>query len=270
MFHFEKFAVISDTHYDSPSFPEEEKNRLTKEFFKNIRKRNIKTIVHMGDVFQSADRKNYAFFEEIQDERVYMLAGNHDYAMDGSFTDFHPKVISISENTVMDGCQFLPAEGFGKALHTPSWQTLIAEEEEVKYRFAHASNEQGVFCGHFHNRRGSRFGSAWAYDIGQSKTPKGFHVIKQGEIEFVELHTKYWLDYTSVLPKHILDLGNQDILEVSEENLKLRLKIYLGWDEGYEEKTLDAITESIRYWRSAPKSEQEKIGALWKEMKSIN
>ena len=37
MFHFEKFAVISDTHYDSPSFPEEEKNRLTKEFFKNIR-----------------------------------------------------------------------------------------------------------------------------------------------------------------------------------------------------------------------------------------
>ena len=26
----------------------------------------------MGDVFQSADRKNYAFFEEIQDERVYM------------------------------------------------------------------------------------------------------------------------------------------------------------------------------------------------------
>ena len=60
------------------------------------------------DVFQSADRKNYAF-EEIQDERVYM-AGNHDYGMDGSFTDFHPKVISISENTVMDGCQFLPVK----------------------------------------------------------------------------------------------------------------------------------------------------------------
>ena len=78
------------------------------------------------------------------------------------------------------------------------------------------------------------------------------------------------MDYTNILPKHILDLGNQDILEVSEENLKLRLKIYLGWDEGYEEKTLDAITECIRYWRSKDHKVNRKGLTLWKEMKSIN
>jgi len=268
MSHFEKFAIISDTHYGDVIFPEDEKTRLTKEFFKIVREQNIKTIVHLGDVFDTAfGRKNMIFFDEIQDEKVYCLAGNHDFegVCERVFQKFPDNVVTIARgNEIHDGSLFLPAQGYDEGHHFP-----IEIEHNTEYQFAHASELPDVYCGHFHNKKNRRMGSAWAFNLYQTKIPKGFHIIENGNLSFIELKTEYWSNQTDLLSTDVLDLAEKDILDVPTESLRQHLKIYMGWEwNEYDEKDLDAITETIRYWRTAPKSEQEKIGALWKLMKS--
>jgi DNA repair exonuclease SbcCD nuclease subunit len=85
-----KIALITDTHFgarsDSLPFDAFFKRFYDEIFFPTLEQQNIRTVIHLGDVF---DRRKYInfnilkncreyFFDRLGDRSVYMLAGNHD------------------------------------------------------------------------------------------------------------------------------------------------------------------------------------------------
>ena len=87
-----KIALITDTHFgargDSIQFDEYFKKFYSEIFFPELQRRGIKTLIHLGDVF---DRRKYINFNILKSCREYffdqlakhdivchMIAGNHD------------------------------------------------------------------------------------------------------------------------------------------------------------------------------------------------
>ena len=87
-----KLAIINDTHFgirnDSPYFLEQSLNYFENTFFPYLIENNIKTIIHLGDLF---DRRKYInfytlsqvkskFFNKIKELniKIYITVGNHD------------------------------------------------------------------------------------------------------------------------------------------------------------------------------------------------
>jgi DNA repair exonuclease SbcCD nuclease subunit len=87
-----KIAIIADTHAgarnDSPRFDAYFRKFFDEVFFPRLKKENIDTIIHLGDIF---DRRKYVnfqtlsnvrsyFFDRLRQENIHMfvIAGNHD------------------------------------------------------------------------------------------------------------------------------------------------------------------------------------------------
>ena len=87
-----KIALVTDTHFgargDSVQFDNYFRKFYTEVFFPELQRRGIKTIIHLGDVF---DRRKYInfnilkscreyFFDQLtkHDITCHMIAGNHD------------------------------------------------------------------------------------------------------------------------------------------------------------------------------------------------
>jgi DNA repair exonuclease SbcCD nuclease subunit len=87
-----QFALITDTHFgarsDNQSYDDYFRKFYTETFFPELERRNIKNIIHLGDIF---DRRKYInfntlkncreyFFDELQRRNIqmFLLVGNHD------------------------------------------------------------------------------------------------------------------------------------------------------------------------------------------------
>jgi len=85
-------AIITDTHFgiknDAPEFVDHQVEFYTETFFPTLVERGIKTILHLGDIF---DRRKYTnhntlhrfrecFFDKLveHDIKMYLIVGNHD------------------------------------------------------------------------------------------------------------------------------------------------------------------------------------------------
>ena len=85
-----KVAIITDTHYggknDNISFAAYQRRFYENTFFPILRRENIDTILHLGDVFDRRKYSNYnslhlakeMFFDPARDYNIHMLVGNHD------------------------------------------------------------------------------------------------------------------------------------------------------------------------------------------------
>lgn len=87
-----KIALITDTHFgarnNSPVFDEFFEKFYSQIFFPYLQDNDIKTIVHLGDVFEHRKSVNFAslhaakryFFDKIEDYHLdaHFIAGNHD------------------------------------------------------------------------------------------------------------------------------------------------------------------------------------------------
>ena len=64
-----KFALITDTHYEYQNFPESERKILTQNFFNHVNEKHIKTVIHLGDVYNECqifeNRSETIFFDLI-------------------------------------------------------------------------------------------------------------------------------------------------------------------------------------------------------------
>ena len=86
-----KLAIINDTHFgirnDSPYFLEHSLEYFEKQFFPYLIENNIKTVIHLGDLF---DRRKYINFNTLSQVRtrffnylknnnikLYITIGNH-------------------------------------------------------------------------------------------------------------------------------------------------------------------------------------------------
>lgn len=91
-FNCKSVAMITDTHFgvknDDPNFIEHQVKFYDEVFFPDLIKRDIKTILHLGDIF---DRRKYtnhqtllafkqSFFDKLVDHGIHMvlILGNHD------------------------------------------------------------------------------------------------------------------------------------------------------------------------------------------------
>ena len=85
-----RVGIITDTHFggknDNLQFAAFQRQFYEESFFPILRRENVSTIIHLGDVF---DRRKYSnfqslhlakemFFEPARDFKIHMLVGNHD------------------------------------------------------------------------------------------------------------------------------------------------------------------------------------------------
>jgi DNA repair exonuclease SbcCD nuclease subunit len=85
-----KIALINDTHWgvrgDSQVLLDHQEKFFTNIFFPELEKRNITTIIHLGDLvdrrkyinFYTASRLKTDFLDKLDEYDVHILAGNHD------------------------------------------------------------------------------------------------------------------------------------------------------------------------------------------------
>jgi len=87
-----KIAIITDTHAgvrgDSPTFLDIQEKFFQKVFFPELEKRNIDTVLHLGDIFDRRKFINFVTLKRTKDMfltpleknniKMYAVAGNHD------------------------------------------------------------------------------------------------------------------------------------------------------------------------------------------------
>lgn len=97
-----KIALITDTHFgvknDAPEFVKYQCEFYNEQFFPRLEEAGIKTIFHLGDIFDRRKYTNHAtlaamrecFFDRLieLDIRMYLIVGNHDtYYKDTNFVN---------------------------------------------------------------------------------------------------------------------------------------------------------------------------------------
>jgi DNA repair exonuclease SbcCD nuclease subunit len=241
-----KVALITDTHFgarsDSIPFDNFFNKFYTEVFFPHLEREQIKTIIHLGDVF---DRRKYInfntlkkckeyFFDRTADLGidVHMLAGNHDTffkntnevnALDLLLREY-PNVITYSEteDIIVDG----------KNLLLVPW--ICSGNYDQTMEIVNASNAQAVF-GHF-EFAGFQMYRGHTNDHGMdTKLFSKFPLVCSGHFHhrsrignIVYLGNTYeftWSDYNDPRGYHIYDTENNEI-EFYENPNRIFHKIY--------------------------------------------
>lgn len=156
-----KVAMITDTHFgiknDSPDFIEHQVKFYREVFFPDLVERGIKTILHLGDIF---DRRKYtnhqtlhafkeAFFDQLVEHDIHMvlILGNHDVYYKSTNEVNSPELFlsQYTENiTVINKPQVVKVGG-AKVAMIP-WINAKNYEESLEF-MADCGCE--VLCGHF-------------------------------------------------------------------------------------------------------------------------
>ena len=241
-----KIALITDTHFgarsDSIPFDNFFNKFYTEVFFPHLEREQIKTIIHLGDVF---DRRKYINFNTLKKCReyffdrtvdlgidVHMIAGNHDTffkntnevnALDLLLREY-PNVITYSEteDIIIDGKNLLLVPWICSGNYDQTMETVNASNAQTvfgHFEFAgfqmyrghtndhgmdtkHFSKFPLVCSGHFHHR--SRSGNV---------------VYLGNTYEFT------WSDYNDPRGYHLYDTETNEI-EFFENPFKIFHKIY--------------------------------------------
>ena len=241
-----KVALITDTHFgarsDSIPFDNFFNKFYTEVFFPHLERDQIKTIIHLGDVF---DRRKYINFNTLKKCKeyffdrtvdlgidVHMIAGNHDTffkntnevnALDLLLREY-PNVITYSEaeDIIVDG----------KNVLLVPW--ICSGNYDQTMEIVNASNAQAVF-GHF-EFAGFQMYRGHTNDHGMdTKLFSKFPLVCSGHFHHrsrignvVYLGNTYeftWSDYNDPRGYHIYDTETNEI-EFYENPFKIFHKIY--------------------------------------------
>ena len=238
-----KFALITDTHYEYQNFPESEREILTQNFFNHVNEKHIKTVIHLGDVYNECqifeNRSETIFFDLIDDNNdidFYIICGNHDLPengyLDKTFVEKDNLKI-IHQKEIIDDCLFLPSMNRNKPEND-----FIFSASDYKYVFAHYedSMEKNVFSGHKHKRKNSFIGSFYPSSLDENKHDCGY-VFVDGDITYFNNKISHWQTILDNMPHEYYELGSKNFNEIEISHYRKKLIMWMGWYD----KTIDTI-----------------------------
>ena len=248
-----KVALITDTHFgihkNSEVFWNNQYNFFVNEFVPYLKKNNINTIFHLGDVFDNRNSINvfiknkvFELFDTVlKDFNVYLIVGNHDTYFNSSIDVHSLKFFSKFDNiTVIDSEQTFKFDDV-----TCKMIPWIAGDSKVNF------NDCDYCFGHF-NINGFKYNKhspieESGIDITSFTCKKvfsgHFHLQDTKRInntEIVYIGTPYHLrreDINEVKGITILDLNSGD-LEFVENTVSLRY-VSLNFPEPFKKKDIE-------------------------------
>jgi DNA repair exonuclease SbcCD nuclease subunit len=240
-----KIAIITDTHFgirgDSIPVLEHQEKFYNDVFFNELEKRNIDTIIHLGDTFDRRKIINFntlylsknMYFDKLKDYNYYCIAGNHDtYFTTTNSVNSVDLIYRENKNHhfYTDKATEINVDGL-KILLCP-WLTPDNKEENLKiikkskaqFLMGHFSIEgfemmKGRLCEHGLNK--DIFKHFEAVYSGHFHHPSEYNNIKYLGAPYEMV----WSDYDEPRGFHILDTNTHE-LNFIENKYKLHHKIY--------------------------------------------
>lgn len=254
-----KTILITDTHYgtkqNSMTWLNSQSRFIYQQLIPYIKEQNEPIrLIHLGDVFDSrstistivADRVVHMFrdISQVVDEFI-IIGGNHDYySPTNDMVDTislllgHLDINIVTKDIVIDGENaYVP--WYQWLEHKEELQQLI-DENGVENVFTHADivNEpvhihcKHIYSGHihipFHKDGLHNLGSTYALNFADANQPRGFYVISDNRLEFIENHKsiKFHRLYNEDIFT-IQDMGGNDYIELYINQNNMALDIYV-------------------------------------------
>lgn len=247
-----KTILITDTHFgvkqNSMTWLNSQIRFIENQLIPYIKsqKEPIK-LIHLGDVFDSrssvstyvATKIIYIFkkLREVVNEFI-IIAGNHDFYSPNSdevdtitllLKDIGAKL--VIKDIVIDGINmYVPWYQW----ESPNLQSII-DQNNIKNIFTHADivtqkvniKNCNIYSGHLHipyiKGRIRNLGSCYALNFGDSNAPRGFYVINDDKLQFVENEEsiKFHRLYNDDIFKDLSHIKQNDYIEVyvNQQNL---------------------------------------------------
>lgn len=251
-----KIAIISDTHFgcrnDLPVFLNYSLDYFENVFFPYLKENDIKTVIHMGDLFDRRKYINFAtlsnvkkrFIDKFEENGItlHIILGNHDVyykntnhvnSINELFSKGYPniKIYQSPEEAVFDGIciGFVP------------WINFENFEESIQFI---QNNSCSILCGHF-EINGFEVVAGIRHEGGverfifndYDKVLSGHFHLKQTHKNIHYLGTQYQLSFADVGSKkgfHILDTKNRELEFIENKNSLFYLLRYDDTDSKFE------------------------------------
>ena len=271
-----KTILITDTHYgtrqNSITWLNSQINFLTNQLIPYIKKQNDGVrLVHLGDVFDSRSTistivasKVVEVFKQLSElvDEFIIIGGNHDYYSPNS-DEYDTLNLLLGNLDIKLVTKSILIDKESKHLYVPWYQWLEAahapanlqhtiDEYGIKRVFTHADivNEpvnircQEIYSGHIHipyckgNIR--NLGSTYALNFADANSKRGFYVINNDKLEFVEniASIKFHRYY------------NSDIFTIPDINKNDYIELYINKSNMSSQMYLDEINHLVKNWKN--------------------
>lgn len=207
--------LVCDTHagvHSASAFWHDVNYKLFQHIADTCVKRDISTILHLGDFFQ--DRKALSLLtldaaiktaKLLTDFKTYILLGNHDLFYKYQSKPTSLDIFSAFENIeIVDELKTINIDGYDLTLAPwtvetiPACETLLGHFEvtgfgfpvKFKYEIGDFDKCGQVYSGHFHSpseQANIRYlGAPYHMEFGETGDHRGYYIFDHGNLEFIE------------------------------------------------------------------------------------
>lgn len=265
-----KTILITDTHFgtrqNSMTWLNSQCDFLENQLIPYIKKQGKVKLIHLGDVFDSRSTistivaaRVVNIFNKIAGmvDEFIIVCGNHDYYSPNtdevntlSLLFDRSRIKIISNNIYYDDLGvYVP---WFKWLDSQEDIQNIIDTNHLENVFTHADiiNEpinikcKHIYSGHIHTPycKGCRrnLGSTFALTFTDANTPRGFYVLHEGRLEFIE----------NIKSIKFHRIYNQDIFNDLEYNKNDYIEIYINQSNMISHDYIDRINYITKTWKN--------------------
>lgn len=281
----EEICLVTDTHLGLKRSSDHWLS-LTERVFNEIKeeceKRNVRTLVHLGDWFDDRKSINVKAIEtsnrivsNLKDFDLYIIVGNHD--------TYYKNTIEVTSLNTLTNFEHVTIVNekmtLGDIILVP-WRHPIPEATS-SYLMGHfdiidmmegicqySSNDfvdfDHVYSGHYHNRSTkdnlTYLGTPFQQTFGEMGYEKGFYFFKDGKLDFVKVNAPEFKKVKSDDIKEEDVRGNIVKLYFLEDYGTRKNNLILEEVQSYEPLLLDTDFSNIKFDSDLIRKEDIKIG----------
>lgn len=263
------YILITDTHFgvkqNSMTWLKSQMRFFNEQLIPYIKQYNKDEvrIIHLGDVFDSRSTISTYIASQVRSifqqltslvDKLIIIAGNHDYYSPNSdevdtlslIFESIPNVLLVNKESYIDGenmyipwYQWNHQEELQKTVDTLSIKNIFTHADIVSQKIN--INRCDIYSGHIHipyiKGRIRNLGSCYALNFSDANTPRGFYVLKNNKLSFIENNQsiKFHRLYNDDIFKYNLsNFGVFDYIELyinqnnlSKENYIIRINDFM-------------------------------------------
>ena len=229
-----EIALITDTHFgvrnDSQSFLDNQRTFYDMVFFPELVKRRIKTVVHLGDVFDRRKQINFNtlrqvrsfFFDRLQDYgiKVIVIPGNHDMFFKNNSSVIglrdilksydNIRIINEPQHVQVGGLDTVMCPWIGLDEHNP-WLDQLAKLSNFKILLGHFEFN-GFVMQHGQAECQSGLNSDVFHEFDMILTGHFHEPSQKGNVWYLGAPSEYtWADHGCKRGFHILNTKNLQV-----------------------------------------------------------